>query len=361
MEVGSIFDLDIHELFKENKKEIKFPFEKYYEYKEKKFFNTGRSAIEYLFKFQLKIKNDEIVLLPNFTCSSIIDALDRANVKYEFYNILENFQIDIKDLLIKIKDNRIKAILYINYFGFLQDDDVINTLKILKEKYILVEDNTQALYTSDENKIGIGNYIIASIRKWLSAPDGAVLYSQTKLEEINIDNGYNEYMSKYILAQLMKNEYLKNQNLDKNKYLNLIKDSMNSLFSDYTIRNITEISYNLIKNQNVKAICEKRRENYKYLYENLCGIKALKIPFKLNDEKIVPFGFVIILDERDKFYEYCIRENIYCNIHWKDANNYLSNKIITIPCDQRYSINEMEFIVRKIKEYFDEEKEYIKK
>lgn len=353
MEVGSVFDLNIQELFKECKKEIKFPFEETYKFKEKKFFNTGRSAIEYLFKFQIEVKKNEVVLVPNFTCSSIIEALRRANVKYEFYNVLENLQIDIEDLLFKVRKNKVSAIFYINYFGFLQEDKVIDVLKELKKEIVLVEDNTQALYTNEPNKIGVGNYVIASIRKWLSVPDGAVLYSQAELNNINIEHGYNEYMIKYILAQLMKNEYLKDENLDKDKYLVLVKESMKSLFSDYTIRNITQISHNLISNQDINAICEKRKMNYRYLYQNLCGIEEINIPFELNDEEIVPFGFVITLNERDKFYDYCIKENIYCNIHWKDSNHILSNKIITIPCDQRYSIKDMDYIVQTVKRFFE--------
>lgn len=129
MEIGSIFDINIKELFKEGKKIVNFPFEKDYRYEDKRFFNTGRSAIEYLFRLQLKIKEDECVLVPNFTCNSVIDALERSHVKYIFYNILENFQIDIEDVLSKIKENNVKVIFYINYFGFMQDNKVISVLK----------------------------------------------------------------------------------------------------------------------------------------------------------------------------------------------------------------------------------------
>lgn len=238
MEIGSIFDLNIQELFKENKNNIKFPFEKNYLYKEKKFFNTGRSAIEFLFKFQLDFNEEDIVLIPNFTCSSIVDAIKRANVKYEFYNVLDDFQIDVENLLGKITKN-VKAIFYINYFGFMHSKKVIDTLQKLKEEYIIIEDNTQNLFSENEEKMGIGNYVVASIRKWLPAPDGAILYAQNKLTQIELENGYNEYMSKYILAQLMKNIYLKDEELKKERYLKLINESIQALFSDYTIRDIT--------------------------------------------------------------------------------------------------------------------------
>ena len=95
----------------------------------------------------------------------------------------------------------------------------------------------------------------------------------------------------------------------------------------------------------------KRRKNYNYLYEKLSKIEEIKVPFKL-EEGIVPFGFVILTEKRDELYKYCINQNIYCNIHWRDTINKLSDFIITIPCDQRYGEREMEYIAERIRNFF---------
>ena len=96
---------------------------------------------------------------------------------------------------------------------------------------------------------------------------------------------------------------------------------------------------------------ERRIKNYNYLYCKLSKIKQIQIPFKL-DYGIVPFGFVILTQKRDELYKYCIKNNIYCNIHWEDTANELSKTILTIPCDQRYKSKEMKYIVKKIKKFF---------
>ena len=59
-------------------------------------FNT-EEAIEYLLREDFT-KNDFKILLPAFTCSSIIDAVNRAGLNYEFYSIADEFQIDIRVL-----------------------------------------------------------------------------------------------------------------------------------------------------------------------------------------------------------------------------------------------------------------------
>lgn len=87
------------------------------------------------------------------------------------------------------------------------------------------------------------------------------------------------------------------------------------------------------------------------MYNELSKIKELVIPFKLKKEN-VPFGFVVLTDYRDELYNYCIKQNIYCNIHWKDTRNNLSNKILTFPCDQRYQEDEMRYIIEKVTEFF---------
>lgn len=87
------------------------------------------------------------------------------------------------------------------------------------------------------------------------------------------------------------------------------------------------------------------------MYENLSKITDLKVPFELYEGN-VPFGFVILTNKRDELYNYCIKQNIYCNIHWKDSKNLLSEHIMTIPCDQRYEEKDMKYIVDKVVEFF---------
>lgn len=357
LEIGSIFDIPINNLFLEEKKIIKFPIEEYYKYKEKKFFNTGRSAIEFLFHYCIPQKKDEIILVPNYICKSVLDAIQRAGYKYKEYSITPDFDIDLKDLVEKIT-NKTKIILFLNYFGTAITENTANKLQQLKKNgMIIVEDDTQSIFSKLEGRMGIGNYIIASIRKWLPIPDGAVLYSETeKIPLIQLKSGYNEYSSLYLIAQLMKSKYIENEQLDKNLFLELTKQSTTALFSDYEIRDMTPIAQKLLTNINIMLLEESRRKNYKYLYNAFQKVKQIKTPVRL-EANMVPFGMPILVDKRDKLLEYLIKNNIYCNVHWKNiigesTAESISNRILTIPCDQRYAENEMKYIVSKINEFY---------
>ena len=85
----------------------------------------------------------------------------------------------------------------------------------------------------------------------------------------------------------------------------------------------------------------------------LDNIKYL-VCIKTIDKLIAEKKYDLALDKLN----YLIKHNIYCNVHWRltdkaqnSASNYLSHNLITIPCDQRYSEKEMDYIVKVIRKW----------
>lgn len=363
MEIGSIFDINIESLFQDKNDEIfDFQFDIKQEYKSKKFFNTGRSAISYLLEYCIKNKEEIEILIPTFLCSSILKSIKDSSIKYRFYKVNADLTINIESVKMQINE-KTKIFFFIDYFGFYHKEETSELIKELKTKdIIVVEDMTQSLFSVKEGRLGIGDYIVASIRKWGPFPDGAVLASKENyiIAEHDIVNGCNEYTFNYIVSQIMKHKYLENEYLDKNMYLDYIKIANKALFSDYKIRKITDISAKLISNLNTIKLIEGRKYNARYLYDKLKDIKEIKI-FLDYRQDFVPFGFVILCDHRDSLINHFIKNNIYCNVHWKLPEESLnedsellglSQTILTIPCDERYGQKECDFIVNVIKDFF---------
>ena len=359
MEIGSIFEINIRDLFKEGNKEFYLPFMDGKSYNYTKFFNTGRSAIEYLLRKVITVQRGCKILLPAFTCSSIIDAVNRAGLKYDFYSITDEFQINTKSIKEKL-DYNVKFIYVIQYFGGYQNQQNYEFLKELQsQKLLIIEDITHALYTKHDKYIGFGDYILGSLRKWLPIPDGAFLSSINPIPDYPIKEGYNEYSFNYFVAQVMKELYLMDNSLNKQQYLELNELAMKSLFSDYTIRNITNISKRYIKSYNMDKLIDQRIKNYDYLFEKTKDFSFIK-PIFARHEGQVPFGFVILSDERNRLLQHLINNDIYCNIHWKltdecriadEVSCRLSEMILTIPCDQRYSKDEMDYIIQVLENF----------
>lgn len=359
MEIGSILELDLmEELSRTTENKNIFRFEESYTHS--KYFNTGRSAIKYLFKYVIKLQENEEVLLPAYLCTTISDALEDVGVKYRFYNVSDCLKIDVIDLNSKIT-TRTKVVFYISYFGFPQPKEVVNRLKELSSQGIhIVEDLTQSLFSST-SEIGVGDSIIGSIRKWLPIPDGAILLSKQEILEHPIKSGCNDFSMNYLMAQIMKEEYHKKDEVTSKMHIEYLKVATENLKVDKEIRDISNISYELLKKINLEAL-NQRKINYDYLLEKLSGLREIKVLYK-ETHGIIPLGCPIVVEDKQKLLKYLIEHKVYCPVHWP-LNEYLyntyphleslHNRIITIPCDQRYSIEHMEHISELIIRFYEE-------
>ena len=95
---------------------------------------------------------------------------------------------------------------------------------------------------------------------------------------------------------------------------------MTSLFSDYTIRKISKLSEDLLRNIDFIEVQKKRIENYDYLFKLLYDIPNIKVLVNRKGN-MTPLGMIILSDERDRLLKYMISKNIYCNVHWKENNS----------------------------------------
>ena len=354
MEIGSIIELNTEKLFSlsAGKKEIVFPFMKNTFY-HLKHFNTGRSAIEALFNYLHQQRGVDNVFVPCFICSSVIDALKRSKVKITPYKVNKDLTFDIKNISCGQND----VIYACEYFGKGFTQEVLSTIKGLQNKGVtVVQDITLNLLANGEFFI-FGDYIIGSERKWFAIPDGGFIASKSELPDFKIVDEINDYTLYYLVAQLMKSEYLKNANLDKNEYLNYYKKATECLFSDYTVRSISKISENLLKQTDFDFIAKKRIKNYDFLFNAFSKFDFIR-PLERESDS-VPMGMVVMTNERDSLFNYLVANDVYCNIHWRENNlislyedsKYVSETVLTIPCDQRYGIDDLNRVVELVKSY----------
>jgi len=358
-------DLDLLQ-YETTKKDLDLRCDTEHVFNRKKYTNTGRTAGIYLFKYCGNFKENDIVLLPDYLCLSIIVTLETAKLKYRFYKIDKDLNIDMDDLKKQITAD-VKAIYITDFFGFPFKKEIVDELKaIRKEKNIvLIEDITQTLFSRDNSCMGFADYILCSTRKWMPMTDGGLLAVRDGVQynDVELENGYNEAAYKQLLISLMRDYFNSNTNKSKNYYLELEKESNFDRYADLTVRNMTSISKTIMLNCNIDELIRKRRENYKYLYTHLIDHPHVKVMCKELDQygNIVPFGFLILTENRDDFYRYLISHNIIGEVQWilpkdyyvpgEDAE-YLSNHNLMIHCDQRYGKSEMEYIVKTINDYF---------
>ncbi len=340
-------------------KKKKFDLDSYLneKYFEKYFYFTGGGyySIFQIIK-EIEFEDNQGILLPSYLCPTILIPFKKRHIKYNFYRINENLEIDINDLKKKINKN-IKAVLFINYFGVPPKKEAISFLKEIKEKkIILVEDIVHSFFS--DIKL-IGDYSFNSFRKFLPI-NGSIIISNNKMKYIHNSQSYTIYFFLKAIGQYLRmlDNELRIFNFSK-AFLKLFRLA-NENYYKHTNINFNWYDKYFLSRFDINNLKTKRLNNYINMLKNF---KSIALLGEIKDN-IVPSGFPIIIHKnRDKLRNYLIHHNIFCPIHWKltDEINknkfkeswFLSENILTLPINESVSNAEMKYLKQKMEEYYE--------
>lgn len=295
-------------------------------YKELIPLNTGRNALIYI----LKAKNIKKVFIPKYICDSVINVLEREKFEFKFFDISQDFlPVFNKNL------KQDECILIVNYFGQLSNKKI----EELKEKYKnIIIDNTQAFFQKPINNVDT----IYSCRKFFGVPDGAYVSTDKKLN-VELEKDLSKERFKHLLGRYEG---------EASKYYSEFKINDKNFMGE-PIKHMSKLTSNILGAINYSKIVEIRNENFKYLYRFLKKYNKLKL-----EVPEVAFSYPLYLDNGQEIREKLIKYKIYIPTLWpnvleenkKDALEYkYSKNILPIPCDQRYTVEDMKFIIENIK------------
>lgn len=318
------------------------------------FLSGGQSAIKFIIE-DIDFKEDEYVLMPSYLCPTILNNFKKQNIKIIFYEINEDLSINLKDIENKVNDYKVRAIFFIDYFGFYHCDKTIEFLKLIQQTgMILIEDAVQMLWFSKMKKF-IGNYVFNSYRKFLPI-DGSIVLCDKFMKFNSFQDNYDKLMNE---ARLKKTEYVKCNIGNEKEFLNLFIEADEAYYERKCVNGISNESKELLNKVNYELIKQLRIDNYNYLYDKLKNLSNIKIIF--NKELIydnTPLAFPILIDKRDVIRKDLRKSSIYCPVHWDVRNErwikeyhkslYIANNILTIPIDNRYNIEDMNRVLGEI-------------
>jgi len=149
------------------------------------YFSLARTALKVGISLS-GYEDDKVVLIPNFLCDSVTNALSSENVNIQTYDLLDNFQPNWNELNSLCDENNVFAVLVVHYFG---QPQLIGKFQELSKKYnvLIVEDNAHG-YGGKLNGKKLGTYGdigIASPRKFLDINHGGELYLKGRSANIS--------------------------------------------------------------------------------------------------------------------------------------------------------------------------------
>lgn len=286
--------------------------------------NSARNALLYL----LKARDIKKVYIPYYLCDTVYMVCQKYGYEYEYYHIDEDFLPVFKKTLEE------KEYLYVvNFYGQISNE----TIFLLKEKYgNIIVDNVQAFFQKPIENIDT----IYSCRKFFGVPDGAYLSTTAMLNEaLNVDASKDRMV--HILGRyegVASDFYQYFQENDESFY-------------ELELRHMSKLTHNILGAVDYEHVRKQRNDNYAIL-EKYLG--------QLNGKKFImpegPYCYPLYCRNGMVIKKYLAQKKIYVATLWPNVlevgetleKDYAEN-ILPLPCDQRYSEDDMLRIVEEIR------------
>ncbi len=315
-------------------------------------FRSGRDALKAVAR-ECKDKT-QTVLLPALCCESMVSPFLMNGYKVVFYKVNPDYTADQNDLESKMEQGCV--LLYMAYFGIQPIEEGV--LKLLKERYnaILLEDRTQnALHKIPQPNVA--DFIVISIRKWIAIPDGGILISKERIQKRAEKDEF--FATVRQSAMKLKSQYLlTGDQRKKDEFREQLNQANHALDKSEMAFDVYGESEKLLAQLDFDKILKDRQKNVIILKHGLMPLAYQgKISFITNQPELSTLYFPIIISDRDRVQGELAKKGIYCPVIWpvpEQAKGVCAvaektaEKMLAIPCDQRYGEQDMKFIVEQV-------------
>lgn len=282
------------------------------------------------------------IMMPDYCCGSMVAPFVKQGFDISFYNAFDLYNVDTS--------GNDKAILIMNYFGFMSDDVLKFVLRCKTEGLTVIVDATQTAFS--KNPIyDLADYILISYRKWFDCLC-ATVYSKKGFTVNNMRIENRNYTNTWRSAAILKEKYLNSSLGDKQEFLKLFKKANELLDEDYTdyAAEVSEIEK--LRNVDSEKLRNMRKMNAEYLIKEvkrLSDFYGVNLMFDAVKDEDCPLFVPILVENRRRISirNELIKNNVYCPVHWPIDQRYpyketsFHKKELSLICDQRYGLEEM--------------------
>ena len=287
--------------------------------------NCGRNALAYL----IRTRNIKSLLLPKFLCDSISHICEREGISVRYYRINNQFLLDDS---VELKEN--EWLFLVNYYG--QLSNAVISSYVNRYKHVIVD---QAHSYFQLPLAGVDMMYVC--RKYFGVADGAFLYTTEQTEQdFPLDQSFDRM--RFLLGRYERSaaEFYSEYTLN------------NQRFAVEPIKRMSLLTRNLLHGIDYERVYARRTENYRYLQNQLGKINELKLT---TEEGTFMYPFKV--PNGDRLRKQLQREKIYVPTLWpcvfricskEDIEYQMARDILPLPIDQRYDLNDMEYMTNKI-------------
>lgn len=286
--------------------------------------NTARNALVYL----VRAKDIKKLYLPRFLCDSVSNVCIREGIPYEEYAIGVDW---LPKELPAMEDGN--WLYLVNYYDQLSDEQI---LSVKKQYSNLILDHVQAFFHRPPEGIDT----IYSCRKYFGVPDGAYLVTDAVLNE-PLEPDVSMDRVRHLLGRL--------EGQSASDYYSDFKHN-DASFKELELRAMSNLTHTLLGAIDYETAKHKREVNFTLLSERLGTKNMLKLTAPLG-----PYAYPFYYEHGTEIKKQLAQKKIFVPTFWPNVlslnstleQNYAAN-ILPLPCDQRYSAQDMERVVEEV-------------
>ena len=314
-----------------------------------RFYRSGRDALKQV----ARLHRGARVLLPALCCESMILPFTLNGCPVAFYKLKPDLTGDEADVLSKAAPGTV--LLYMPYFD-IQPFTTDFLARLRQSGVVLLEDRTQDIIVGRPAPF-LPDYTVASIRKWAALPEGGILKTAAALPRAGADGRFGALRRQ---AMEEKGLYLENGDAGlKQDFLAKFHeaDALLDESGEPVAMSMENRAY--LENIDFARVLAARRRNARVLEQTLAELTAAgKLRPLCKSGTTAGLYYPILLENRDAVQQALARQNIYCPVIWPvpaQARDICENceataaQVLALPCDQRYSEQDMATIAETLK------------
>ena len=315
---------------------------------------TGRTALDFIIKDLKASRPLARVCLPTFCCHSMIQPFLDNGVALEFYDV--GFEggrfVHHIDL-----ERRYDALLIMQYFGFCSAEVGVAISRLREGGASVIEDATHSWFSDSPYHLR-SDYVFSSFRKWTGVPGGALVLKRGGSFVAPLpEHSSAEYLGIREQAAGAKRRFIEQDAGTKTTFLDLFARAEKMLEEDYQDYRLPRAYQDIIERLDARGIRRTRHANARHLVDGLDACVGLQCPVLTAQDAPLFVPVLVGAGRRNALQRHLIENRVYCPVHWPlseihDCSHpYLYEQGLSLVCDQRYTVEDMERIVQLITGY----------
>ena len=288
--------------------------------------NCGRNALSYL----IKAKEIKKIYIPRFLCDSVRNVCKRENVSVEYYSVGMDF------LPVNLPEKLDGWLYIVNYYGQLSNSVISEFANKYKN---VIADYAQSYF----QKPAGGTDTLYTCRKFFGVADGAILYTDKFTQISETDESFSR-------MGFLLGRYERSASEFYSKYA-----KNNDFFENEPVKKMSKLTYNLLHAIDYEKVKMQRTDNFIALHNAFKNINELTLTIPEG-----AFMYPLYVENGAEVRSKLQQLKIYIPTLWSDTFDvcdkddiqcHMAQKILPLPCDQRYNREDMEYVINHIKSF----------